>query len=188
MPDAITLLEQDHREVEQLFAQYEESNDAEVLAQICDELAIHTQIEEQIFYPAVAKLDGMRDLVEEGRREHAEVKDAIAAIEAASYEGNITRHVETVMGGVNHHVQEEEAEMFPKVRTKMETAQLASLGEEMDALKQELLHDITVGSAGTPAAADTTRDELYEIAKEQDIAGRSAMKKDELARAVRQSR
>ena len=185
MPDAITLLEQDHREVEQLFAEYEQGNDPEVLAQICDELTIHAQIEERIFYPAVAKLDGMRDLVEEGRREHGEVKQAIAAIEVAEYAGDIDRHVQTIMQGVNHHVEEEEHEMFPKVREKMERPELGALGAEMDAMKQELMRDISVGSVGAPPV-DVTRDELYEMAKEQDIPGRSAMTKDELARAVRQ--
>lgn len=184
MPDATTLLEQDHREVEQLFTQYEESNDPEVLAQICDELTVHTEIEEQIFYPAVARLDGLRELVDEGRREHREVADAIAAIERAGYEGAIEQHVETVMNGVHHHVEEEEGEMFPQVRERMSADRLQELGAQLEELKQELVHEITVGSASSEGGGELTRDELYEMAKEQDVPGRSAMTKDELARAV----
>ena len=124
--DAVTLLSEDHRTVEQLFADYERGLQGpeakrQVVDQIIRELSVHAAVEEAYFYPEVRKALGEGgELVDEGLHEHQEVKETLAALEDmdpadAAYD----RKVASLIAGVRHHVQEEEGEMFPKLRAAL---------------------------------------------------------------------
>lgn len=139
---AIALLKADHREVKTMFTQYEKlEDDAEKAAlakQICRALKVHTQIEEEIFYPAAYDAIEDDDLLDEAEVEHASAKDLIAQIEASNPGEPLFDAKVKVLGEyVNHHVEEEEGELFPECReAKMD---LLALGEAMKARKEELM-------------------------------------------------
>ena len=140
-PDALALLKADHDLVEDLFEKFEkartEKQKTNLAEQICTELTIHAQIEEEIFYPAVRDAIGEDDLMDEADVEHAGAKDLIAQIEAsAPGEAHFDAKV-TVLGEyIKHHVKEEQTEMFPKVRKA--DLDLKELGAAMSARKAEL--------------------------------------------------
>lgn len=140
--DAIALLEADHREVSGYFEQYESLTDnAEKKAlatKLCRALKLHTQIEEEIFYPAARKATGDGDLLDEAAVEHMGAKNLIAEIEAMQPGQNLYDAKIKVLGEqVHHHVEEEEEELFPELRaTKLD---LVALGKKLAARKSELL-------------------------------------------------
>ena len=140
-PDALALLKADHDLVQELFDKFEtartEKQKATLAEQICTELTIHAQIEEEIFYPAVRDAIGEDDLMDEADIEHAGAKDLIAQIEgSAPGEDHFDAKV-TVLGEyIKHHVKEEQTEMFPKVRKA--DLDLEELGAAMSARKAEL--------------------------------------------------
>ena len=119
--DAITLLKDDHRAVEKLFEEFEsakgEGRKEKLARQICLELTIHTMIEEEIFYPACrAKVD--EDLLKEAFVEHDAAKLLIAEIEAGNGENDdfFDAKVQVLSEQIEHHVQEEEKDLFPRLR------------------------------------------------------------------------
>lgn len=143
--DAIALLRADHREVSEMFERYESLRAARhkkaLVADICEALAVHAQIEEEIFYPAVQKALKDKELVPEARVEHASMKELIAKIEGREPDGEEFDAQVKVLGEyVKHHVKEEQGEMFRRVKElggrKLD---LEALGEELLARKQELL-------------------------------------------------
>lgn len=142
--DAIRLLEQDHHEVEQLFDQYDRANDREkqpIVQRICMELEAHTQIEQEIFYPAVRSGLGQdgEELVAEGLAEHQHVTQLIQQIRGMSpADQAIPPKLMVLMEDVRHHVDEEESEMFPLVQSSM-TSDIDQLGQQMEQRKQEIL-------------------------------------------------
>ena len=150
-PDAITLLEADHREVETLFDQYEGAEDdgqkGAIAAQICLALKVHAQIEEELFYPPARDKTGDADLVDEAIVEHMGAKTLIAQIEAMKpgqplYDAK----VKVLSEQVRHHVEEEESELFPEVReTRID---LDALGAKLANRKAELLALLAPASAG----------------------------------------
>ncbi|HSI48573.1 MAG TPA: hemerythrin domain-containing protein [Ideonella sp.] len=144
-PDAITLLRADHAEVKKLFKEYEKLAKAEAPAEdrssmalsICEMLTVHAQIEEEIFYPAAREVLPEGDLVDEATVEHASAKDLIAQIEAGKPDDALYDAKVKVLGElIDHHVKEEQDEMFPKVKkagmdTKAVGAQLAARKAEL---------------------------------------------------------
>jgi hemerythrin superfamily protein len=140
--DAIALLKADHAAVSGLFADYEKTNSSSkkkaIVAEICTELSVHAQIEEEIFYPAVKTALKDKLLVPEATVEHASVKDLIAQIEGGEPDGeNYDAKVKVLSEYVKHHVKEEQNEMFPKA--KAAALDLVELGTRMAARKTELL-------------------------------------------------
>jgi hemerythrin superfamily protein len=147
--DAITLLRDDHQKVRKLFREFEgagESASSEkrrMVDQILEELTVHTFIEEQLFYPAVEQLQSggkgetPEDLVKEAEEEHAQVKRLLAELETmAPEEDSFDAKVTVVIDDVTHHADEEENEMFPKVRDLMGRNELQELGRRMLELKK----------------------------------------------------
>ncbi|RZL30569.1 MAG: hemerythrin domain-containing protein [Rubrivivax sp.] len=144
--DAVKLLTADHKEVKGLFKAYEklvkdeaDSGEKHALAlQICAMLTVHATIEEEIFYPAAREALGEdEDLVDEAAVEHASAKDLIAQIEDGSPDDPLFDAKVKVLGEyIDHHVKEEEGEMFKKVGKSLD---LDALGEELAARKAELL-------------------------------------------------
>ena len=146
--DATTLLAKDHKDVKALFKRYEKLSKAEadgserqeLAEQICEMLTVHAQIEEEIFYPAVREADVEEDLMDEAEVEHASAKDLISQIRSMSLEDDLYDAKVTVLGEyINHHVEEEEGQMFPKARrAKVDLEGLAGqLKERKDALMSE---------------------------------------------------
>ena len=120
--DAIALLTADHKEVKAMFEQYEELGDRanaskkKLADQICTALTLHATVEEEIFYPALrAASKEAADLLDEAEVEHAGAKDLIAQIEDMDPEDDLYDAKVKVLGEqIDHHVGEEEGEMFPK--------------------------------------------------------------------------
>lgn len=140
--DAIALLKADHGTVASLFADYQETSSAKkkkaLVTEICTELSVHAQIEEEIFYPAVKAALKDKLLVPEATVEHAGIKDLIAQIEGIEPDGEVyDAKVKVLSEYVQHHVKEEQNEMFPKVKTS--SLDLLELGIQLAARKDELL-------------------------------------------------
>lgn len=147
-PDAIELLIADHREVEALYKSYEalkdQDDDAgkqEIAEDICLALRVHTQIEEEIFYPAV-KGPVEEDEINEAIVEHAGAKDLIGQIEGMMPDEKLyDAKVKVLWESVEHHVKEEEGEMFPEVRESGQV-DLKALGAQMAKRKEELMMEL----------------------------------------------
>lgn len=140
--DAIALLKADHSAVNLLFAEYEKtrspSKKKALVSEICTELSVHAQLEEEIFYPAVKAALKDKLLVPEATVEHASVKDLVAQLEGAEPGGEMyDARVKVLAEYVKHHVKEEQNEMFPQA--KAASIDLVELGASLAARKSELL-------------------------------------------------
>ena len=144
--DAVALLTNDHQEVKDLFERYEDlaqadSDDEEkknLAEEICTMLTVHATIEEEIFYPAARDAIDDESLLNEAEVEHQSAKDLIAQIQASDPSDALYDAQVKVLGEyVNHHVEEEEGELFPRV--KEADLDLDELGAEMGARQEELL-------------------------------------------------
>ena len=139
--DGIQVLINDHREVENLFQQYEKATDpgeqTRLVHQVIHELAVHGEIEELLFYPRLrtALPDG-NDLADGAVHEHLEIKQTLNALDKmkAGDEGFDTRMAD-LMAEVRHHVEEEEGDIFPKIREAMPADQLERLGTSLQGAK-----------------------------------------------------
>lgn len=143
--NVILLLQEDHRKVQKLFKEFEkratqgdEPGKLEIAEQICMELKVHTQIEEEIFYPALYESFDESDLIDEAVVEHASAKDLIEQIEGMVGSDDLYDAKVKVLGEyVNHHIEEEEKEIFPKA--KKLGLDLDGLGEAVAFRKDELM-------------------------------------------------
>ena len=146
---ALTLLEADHLFVAGLFEEYENSKDDDALKtefakQICRALTIHGTVEEEIFYPAAADAlendEEAEELIDQAETDHGSIDDLVTEIEEALGNGEVDDALDDRLKGlselVQHHVEEEEAELFPAV--KKAGLNLDELGEEMRQRKEEL--------------------------------------------------
>ncbi|QDQ29165.1 hemerythrin domain-containing protein [Chitinimonas arctica] len=142
--DATTLLRADHKLVDGLFAEYKKARSPakkrQLVDQICKELTVHAQIEEEIFYPAVKAALKDTALIPEAIVEHATLKDLIAQVEGVEPGGELfDAKIMVLSEYVKHHVKEEHAEMFPKAKaTKLD---MKALGAKMAERKAELTAD-----------------------------------------------
>jgi hemerythrin superfamily protein len=160
MPDAIVLLKNDHKTVERLFKQYEKLGDGakktkrKLVDQILDELALHATIEEKHFYPEIRrKVDDVDDIVLEGYEEHHVLEMTMAELRVLDAEAeNFDAKVTVLIEMVRHHVDEEEQDMFPKVREAMGRTELKELGETLEQAKVTMTPD-EARQAASPAAA-----------------------------------
>src|SRR5205814_122655 len=140
---AIDILEADHRQVEEFFNDYEELdevNDKQQLAvKIWTALQAHTQIEEEIFYPAAREAIETTDLIDEAIVEHASAKQLIGEIENMKPGDDLyDAKIKVLQEQVLHHVEEEEGELFPEVEAS--ELDLKALGKKMAERKTALLN------------------------------------------------
>src|SRR3954470_11505554 len=141
-PDAIALLRADHKRVSELFEQYESTRSAAkkktLVATICQELSVHAQIEEEIFYPAVKAALKDKELVPEAQVEHQSLKDLIAQVKDKEPDGEMfDAKIKVMSEYTKHHVKEEQNEMLPKAKnTRLD---MKELGERIAARKEELM-------------------------------------------------
>jgi hemerythrin-like domain-containing protein len=143
-PDAIDLLKQDHDKVEKAFKQFEkmdrEDTEActELVRTVCEDLKVHTTLEEEIFYPAARDAIDDDDIMNEASVEHETAKMLIEQLENMQADDPNYHATFTVLGEyVRHHIKEEESEMFAAM--KKTDLDLQALGEEMRARKEELV-------------------------------------------------
>jgi hypothetical protein len=161
--DAIALLKEDHRKVEELFEQFEkakgEGRKEKLALEICKELTIHTIIEEEIFYPSIeGKVD--EDLLKESFVEHDAAKVLISEIEAGGPSDEYyDAKVKVLKEEIEHHVEEEEK---PKeglfAQTREADVDLKELGERLAARKEALQAEIK--ATGLPAPETTTLEQV----------------------------
>lgn len=147
---AIQLLEEDHRQVEDMFEEYESLKDAgekqQLALKICMALQVHTQIEEEIFYPTVRQAIDKTELIDEALVEHAAAKQLIEEIEDIEASDKLYDAKVKVLGEqVLHHVEEEENEVFPEVESS--ELDLDTLGKNMAERKAALLKELAAGQA-----------------------------------------
>lgn len=180
--DATKILEADHRQVEALFEQIQEAEGEQRVALI-DELATslrgHMELEEQVVYPVMEPVTGEED-VQEGVTEHELARKALEdVVRLAPDDPGFGAALEVLQAGIEHHVKDEEDEVFPKLRQGGAEVldqiaapfmqKRAALGLPMDAAALEL---------------GFTKDELLEEAKSADVRGAASMSKTELAQAL----
>jgi hemerythrin superfamily protein len=139
--EAIAILRADHKLVSELFAEVDKTRKQDkkmrLVEQICQELTIHAQVEEEIFYPAVKEALDDDELVPEAQVEHASLKALIAELEGAEGDDEMyDARVKVLSEYVKHHVKEEQNEMFPKVRKT--DLDLVELGAQITQRKEEL--------------------------------------------------
>lgn len=144
--DALHLLEQDHQEVEALFAQFKKLEGARekaaMAAKICLLLKVHTQIEEEILYPAAREVMDEDDLVDEAEVEHTSARQLIAQVEAMKPRDHLFDARVNVLGEyVHHHVEEERTELFPALRET--DLDFYELGAQLTERKLALLGKLT---------------------------------------------
>ena len=151
--DAIALLKEDHRAVEKLFKDFEsakgEGRKEKLARQICLELTVHTKIEEEIFYPGCeGKIE--EDMLKEAKVEHDSAKLLMAEIEGGSGQSDdfFDAKVQVLSEQIEHHVEEEETELFKEVRKA--DIDLKALGEQLAARKRELLKEYKADGVPEP--------------------------------------
>ena len=149
-PDACSLLDADHRNVKKMFKEYEKLTESKAASatqkrrdlamQICQELTVHAQIEEEIFYPTLREvLKNDLDLLDEAEVEHGTAKDLIAEIQQAQeIDGKFDAKVIVLGEYIDHHVKEERNEIFVKARAAR-GVDLVGMREQLAARKEELM-------------------------------------------------
>ena len=185
--DVLELLTADHNRVRGHFDRFREAEEAgdtaamtEVASKISEDLTVHTTVEEEIFYPWARGIsEEIADVIDEGIEEHHVAKVLLEEIAALSPDADEwTAKMKVLIENVEHHAEEEEAEMFPKIRSGSQADVRQSQGQAIDARKSLL---------GAPVPADAegmTKKQLIDLATEQHIPGRSKMDRDELAATV----
>ncbi len=140
--NAIELLKNDHDKVDKLFQKVkanEGGDNTSLFEQIKAELDVHAHIEEEIFYPRLIEEgdEELRKITEEGIEEHRQVKMFLREISALTQDSaKFDPKMKVLMEDVEHHVQEEEGEMFKMVEEQFDTAILEELGAEMEKEKR----------------------------------------------------
>jgi len=141
--NAFELLKQDHEKVSGIFEQIEETTERavktreELYGRLRMELDIHSEIEEEVFYPSIEELDETRALTLEAYEEHNVVKQLLDELDALPVDDETwTAKLKVLHENVDHHVEEEETELFPLVRQVLTKEAIDELGVRLQAAKQ----------------------------------------------------
>ncbi|MDT4965921.1 MAG: hypothetical protein QOJ64_658 [Acidobacteriota bacterium] len=150
--DAFELLKKDHEKVSGIFEKLEPTTERgvktreELFAQLKSELDIHAKVEEEIFYPAIKEAKETHDITLEAFEEHKVVKGLLAELDALAKDDETWGAKFTVLKeNVEHHVEEEEGEMFKSARKVLTKEQIEELGERMEAAKAEQKKALAAG-------------------------------------------
>lgn len=149
--DVCDLLDADHKAVKKMFKEFDSLSESkargaaqsrlDLARDICVELTVHAQVEEEIFYPAVRNAIKETDLIAEAEVEHQTAKDLIAQIQAAeTADEEFNAKVKVLGEYIDHHVKEERNEMFPKARAAKKL-DLVAMRDVVEARKQELMDE-----------------------------------------------
>ena len=164
-PDAYAILKEDHQRVKKLFDEFQKLHEQDgeidelraIASEICSELTIHAQVEEELFYPALRERIEQQDLLDEAKVEHDSARMLIEMIENEDGNEEMFAARVAVLGEyVNHHIEEEQKQIFPAARKAKVDA--AALGESISTRKEELKAEM-----GLEAEAD----EMDEIEDEE---------------------
>ena len=143
--DAITLLKEDHRLFRKLLEQGDETTERakktrhELLDRLVGELKVHEKIEEEIFYPALQGYEKTKEIVLEGYEEHHVADLIVAELRKTGVDDERWGAKFSVLKeNIEHHLEEEEDDMFKKARTLLDKAELVALGEKMQARKRQI--------------------------------------------------
>ncbi len=143
--NAFQLLKEDHQKVSGIFQQLEptteraEKTRTELFAKLQQELDIHARIEETVFYPAIKQAAETREIVLEGFEEHHVVKMLLKELESLPVDTEQwTAKLKVLQENVEHHVEEEESEMFQSARQVLSEDEINDLGTRMEELKKQL--------------------------------------------------
>jgi hemerythrin superfamily protein len=141
--NALDMLESQHREVEDLFEKLEKADRGErkqkLFTQIADKLAVHASIEEVAFYPAV-KAKRTEDILLESLEEHLGIKRVLSdLIDLDADDETFDAKAKVLQEQVEHHVEEEEGDLFPKVKKIFDEETLVAIAQQMAELQEELL-------------------------------------------------
>ena len=141
--NAVDMLESQHREMEELFAKLEKADRSDrkqkLFTQIADKLAVHASIEEQEFYPAV-KAKRTEDILLESLEEHLGIKRVLSdLIDLDPSDETFDAKTKVLQEQVEHHVGEEEDDLFPKVKKIFDEETLVAIAQQMALLQEELL-------------------------------------------------
>ena len=149
--DLFELIKAAHRKVETIFSEMENTHGSKKLDQyfnqLYKELNVHAQTEELTLYPAMRDHDDIKELVNEAEEEHTEVKvllEQMKSLDATSSE--FKEKISILKEAVQHHVQEEENEVFPKVRKSMSDEELKQLAKEFEETQSKLQKDLSVAT------------------------------------------
>jgi hemerythrin superfamily protein len=192
--DAVTLITSDHRVIEALFRRLQagKGDRRALVDEVTARLTAHSRAEEQHVYPAIREAGPAdEESVDHAYHEHAEADHLLGKVRNLVDSPHFDQALKEFVAAVEHHVEEEESEVLPALRKAVDTATLEQLGDAFDNARIELLREAgyeapDAGAADDGKLTDATRDELYELAKQADIAGRSSMNKDQLAQALRE--
>lgn len=167
--DMLEHLVKEHREAEDLIAKLEETEPGERRKELVDELAhalhVHMEVEEQFLYPIVVEVIGEEE-AQEGTNEHDLAREGVENLYELIDQPGWAAALDMVKAGLEHHVQDEEEDMFPELRQKA--------GDRLKGLEPERLEEVI----------DLTKQQMYREAKAAGVEGRSDMTRDELARAI----
>jgi hemerythrin superfamily protein len=180
--DVTRLLESDHRKVEELFKRISEAEGDErtpLIEELATSVAAHMELEEEIVYPAMEPVTGA-ETVQEGETEHELARKTLAEMQSlAPDQPGFEGALESVKAGIEHHVEEEEGTVFPKLRSDG-----TEILEQMATPFMHKRAELGLPSDAAALAAASTKDELVAEAEKAGIQGSSSMTKDELADAL----
>lgn len=148
--DPFELLKEDHRKVATLFQEIESASDdakSNLFAQLKSELDLHANIEETIFYPALENNGETRDITLEAYEEHKVVKELLAELQSRTPDEEWSAQLKVLRENVEHHVEEEEGELFDKAGGVLSAEETEEIGDQIEAAK--------AGTLTTPAALAT---------------------------------
>jgi hemerythrin superfamily protein len=138
--NVLEILKQDHQKVKGLFQEVTRTTDQakrkELFDKIDTELEIHAHVEETVFYPAIEEHEEFKDMVAEALQEHQEAKTLLEELEELGAEDHdFGSKLQELIEAVEHHIKEEEGEMFPKIREVFDEDELEQLGQELESAK-----------------------------------------------------
>ncbi|GAA4464592.1 hemerythrin domain-containing protein [Phytohabitans houttuyneae] len=188
--DAISLIEQDHRALETLFDQVKAGDGDRValVQEITARLAAHARAEESEVYPAIVRAEpGEDEEVEHAEHEHHEAEHLLRKATNLTATAHFEEAFDAFVAAVRHHVEEEEQQILPALRDAVDKATLEKLGAAFEQTRTSLLGTETTAGQSPGDLEQASKTELYEMAKEAEIPGRSTMTKDELTQALREN-
>ena len=166
--DPMTLLKQDHRKVKKMLTELGETEEGaereQLLRDVDRELQLHMKIEEQILYPMIPKTMDDPDALEEANTEHQLARDGLAKLDELVSAPGFGAAVEMLLGGISHHVEEEESEILPTMKSELSREQWMTLGDQIADLKTR------AGAPPQPAKKSATK----RVAKPKSASIRSA--------------
>ena len=184
MPNATQMLRQDHKKVKGLFIKFEQAKEVgakrQVAEQAVEELEVHAQVEEEVFYPAVKKAIESIELVDDAKQEHQTAKSLISQLKKMTgrdvgNDNDFETKFSELMQAIGHHVAEEEGEMFPEVEDS--ELDLSVLGAQMTKRKQEITKGVGSKNTKTGSHSKTAKSQSPSQSKPQSKTARSSGKK-----------